>query len=299
MIYLDQWNTLSRRIHGLVRAADLHARFLAVSRVDSYKAAIYLHRQSLQVFDSLQYFLNHFREVLPSPVTDSIDGFIADNKVYIKDPKLGEQQEELVRATLVKLSAFETQVSFLLSDTQESLHARSELAFSHLQRLLVVDEGLREKWKLAFGKREEECEKQGAVHLLWHGIWAFKAHAEKGATDLVFQEPIRDLRDTPRGSQGLVLTEWKKADQENAQEKFQEACNQAELYSQGMLAGVELRDYRYAVVVSEAEVTVPDDYTKSGVTYRHINLVIDQKTPSKAAKKTSSQPTRRSPKGQQ
>ena len=160
-------------------------------------------------------------------------------------------------------------MSFILSDIQQSIRARSERAFSHLQRLIVVDQDFREKWKAAFEVGEVACEKLGAVHLLQHGIWAFKVDAAGARTDLVFQEPAGNLTDEQRYVEGFVLTEWKKAPREDdAERKFAEARSQAQRYAQGALAGSELTDYRYVVVVSRQQVTVPDDLTEAGIVYQ-------------------------------
>jgi hypothetical protein len=181
------------------------------------------------------------------------------------------------------LAAFETEMSFILSDVQESIRARSERAFSHLQRSIVVDASFREKWQEAFKNGEVACEKLGAVHLLLHGIWAFKVDAAGARTDLVFQEPAGDLTKAQRYADGFVLTEWKKANpKDDPGRRFDEARLQAGRYSQGALAGSELTSYRYAVVVSRQEVEVPDDLRESGVVYRHINIAVDPRTPSRA-----------------
>jgi hypothetical protein len=77
----------------------------------------------------------------------------------------------------------------------------------------VVDKNVRAKWQAAWkksGGHETRCEQLGAVHLLSHGIWAFKTSAN-GATDLVYSDPIDRystiVRQTARV---LVLTEWKR-----------------------------------------------------------------------------------------
>jgi hypothetical protein len=118
---------------------------------------------------------------------------------------------ERVWAALVSLVAFETEMSFLLSDVQASIRSRSERAFSHLQRSIVVDESIRARWLKAFKEGEVACEKLGAVHLLLHGIWAFKVDAAGARTDLVLEEPAGDVAAVQRYADGLVLTEWKKA----------------------------------------------------------------------------------------
>ena len=157
--------------------------------------------------------------------------------------------EERVWAALVMLGAFESEMSFILSDVQEVIRARSELAFAHLQRSIVVDQAFRKKWKTAFKKGEVECEKLGAIHLLQHGIFAFKVDAAGARTDLVFQEPAGDLTAEQRYVDGFVLTEWKKAAQEaKAEQRFEEARAQARRYAQGALAGSELNMRRVVAI---------------------------------------------------
>jgi len=109
----------------------------------------------------------------------------------------------------VQLAAFDTEMSFLLSDVQQHLRSRSERAFAHLQRVIVVDQQFREKWKSALREGEVACEKLGAVHLLLHGIWAFKVDAAGERTHLVFQDPAGDLLAEQHYADALVLTEWK------------------------------------------------------------------------------------------
>jgi hypothetical protein len=78
-----------------------------------------------------------------------------------------------------------------------------------------------------------------------------------------------------------VLTEWKKLSQRsNRDALFDAARTQARAYATGVLAGTELTHYRYAILVSEENVGVPDDIATGGVIYRHINIVIKPKPPS-------------------
>jgi hypothetical protein len=86
----------------------------------------------------------------------------------------------------------------------------SERAFVHLNRSIVVYAAVQRNWKEAYSAGETECEKFGAVHLLAHGIWAFKVDGASGRTDLVYQEPLLDLLNVRRSGDGLVMTEWKK-----------------------------------------------------------------------------------------
>lgn len=282
--YLDQWKALSSRIRGLMQAGHLHAQYLAVRSSDSYGRGKRLREQGELVLVALRAFRNSFHQVLPQPAVSAIDDFVARTGALITDTTgTSDSLQERVWAALVLLAAFETEMSFLLSDVQESIRARSERAFSHLQRAIVVDEDLRGKWQKAFDDGEVACEKLGAVHLLLHGIWAFKVDAAGARTDLVFQEPAGDLIAAQRYADGFVLTEWKKANADaESDRRFEEARSQARRYAQGPLAATELTGYRYAVVVSRPQVEVPADLREGGIMYRHINVAVAPRVPSRA-----------------
>jgi len=195
-------------------------------------------------------------------------------------------RQEQIWAALVMLAAFETEMTFILSDVQASIRALSERAFSHLQRLIVVDSVVRERWTDALSRGEVACEQLGAVHLLWHGIWAFKVNGTGERTDLVYQEPADDGHEKEHFAQGLVLTEWKVAKPDDqAEKKFREARDQAQRYANGVLAGNELRTLRYVVVVSADHVPVPKDTEDQAVIYRHINIAASPSTPSQSSKR--------------
>jgi hypothetical protein len=67
-------------------------------------------------------------------------------------PRLIVLFAERVRAALVFLGAFETEMPFALSDQQEIIRVRSERAFAHLQRSIVADPEFGGKWCMAFQK---------------------------------------------------------------------------------------------------------------------------------------------------
>ena len=161
----------------------------------------------------------------------------------------------------------------------------SERAFVHLQRSIIVDDEIRKKWIIAYKEHETKCERLGALHLLLHGIWAFKVDAIGGKTDLVLNEPLSITTIVENTADALVLTEWKivKA-QDELQDKIKEAQKQAALYSSGVLGGIEIANYRYLVMVSEERMKMPDDQVKGIVTYRHINIAVNPDTPSVEAR---------------
>lgn len=281
MTYVDQWKALSSRIRGLMQAGQLHAEYLAVRSLDTYGRVKRLREQSEKVLYGLMAFSRDYND-LPPPAASAIDEFVANTSELIRKNGNTESLQERVWAALVSLAAFETEMSFLLADVQATIRSRSERAFSHLQRSIVVDEDLRKKWLKAFDDGEVACERLGAVHLLLHGILAFKIDATGARTDLVFPEPIEDPTKIQRFADGLVLTEWKKATKASESTQcFIQARSQAARYAQGPLATTELTGYRYAVVVSLEQVEVPADVIEKGVVYRHINVSVAPKAPSR------------------
>ena len=107
-------------------------------------------------------------------------------------------------------------------------------------------------------------------------------NAQGERTDLVLGEPITDFDEIERTSEALVLTEWKKVQSAaNINENLSDAKAQVGRYSAGSLAGIELADYRYLVMVSERDLPMPPDDKIGGVTYRAINVAVDPKPPSR------------------
>jgi uncharacterized protein (DUF1800 family) len=243
----------------------------------------------LQIVIALEQFRDSFSHSLPPPAVDAINRCVCKDTDISVAKLLGdttgtqETRQEQVWAALVMLASFETEMTFILSDVQVAIRARSERAFSHLQRLIVVDSAIREQWKIARKDGEVACEKRGAVHLLLHGIWAFKVGATGERTDLVYQQPAGELFSEQRYADGFVLTEWKVASSDDeAKSQFAAARAQAKRYAQGVLAGSELSTFRYAVVVSSRHINVPADVLEGAVIYRHINIAVDPETPSRA-----------------
>lgn len=283
MTYLDQWTALAGRIRGLMQAGQLHAHFLNVRGSDSYGRGRHLRGQCASVLDALEAFRASFQALLPPAATTALENFVKQNAPLVRNPI--DHHPDLIQesawAALVMLAALETEISFILSDVQQFVRSRSESAFAHLQRSIVADPEIRSKWQQAFAAGEVACEKLGAAHLLLHGIWAFKVNAAGERTDLVFEEPVSAGAE-PQYADGLVLTEWKIAKDGDPAEQFRAARLQAHRYAQGSLAGNELTTYRYAVVASSNHLTTPADLVENGIVYRHINIAVDPKPPSRS-----------------
>jgi hypothetical protein len=194
MNYLDRWRAISARIRGLAEAAQLHASFLLARSSDSYGRQKFLSKQCAEVLSDLQHFVADNERLLPQAVVTAIRSFDREwGNLFKEAAETPDIKEERGRAVLVLLGALETQISFLLSDNQPAIRARFELAMSHLQRSIAVDEDLQSKWLTAFEEGEPTCEKRGAVHLLSHGIWAFKVQAGRAITDLVFPDRAAEV----------------------------------------------------------------------------------------------------------
>jgi hypothetical protein len=280
----EDWQAISYRIKSLLQAGQFHLQGQAIRASDSYGGRKQLLDQTADIYSELESFFKCFEQNTPARARVALDRFINNcRSLFTATGGDAGLQHQRLNATLTMLAALDSELTFLLSDRQENIRRRSERAFTHLQRLIVADPDVREKWQKAFEKGETECEKLGAAHLLHHGIWAFKANAEGARTDLVFGELLVSFDEVERSSEGLVLTEWKLSRKESeGANKFVEAREQATRYACGMLAGIELASYRFVIVVSKRRVEPPADIVSNGVTYRHVNIPVNPQSPSKS-----------------
>lgn len=205
MSYADHWAALATRIKSLQRAGELYGLFQSYHQEDTYVAGTFLREQCGALVQSLEHFRHDFASSLPSAAFDRIDQFLGTRIVQAaKDAKA--EQIGAARGALVALAAFEAEITYLLAGRQEQIRARAERALLHLQRILAVDAEVSVKWANAFKDGETACERLGAVHFLYHGIYAFKVRAERGRTDLVYNEPPPDAL-LAQAVEGMVLTE--------------------------------------------------------------------------------------------
>ncbi len=185
------------------------------------------------------------------------------------------------------LSSASTQISYYMSGGQQQLRLLADRAFVHLHRCIVADPDFKAKWQKAFASGETSCEALGAVHLLWHGIGTFKANAAGGRTDLILGSRIDNQTAFSSAGLGLVLTEWKRITKlSEAKAAFAKGIEQASLYKEGALAGVELEEISYVVVVSEKAAEHIEDIEKDSRRYRYVNVAVNPDMPSIQAAKT-------------
>jgi hypothetical protein len=189
----------------------------------------------------------------------------------------------IIANRLVTLVALRAPLDRELRTTEEPRRRLVDRAFLHLNRTLMVDDVVRERWKQALSF-EPRCEQLGAVHLLSHGVFGFKADGGTGRTDLILGEPVRPNEEI-ESVDAMVLTEWKVARKNDAIAKAYEGRAQAERYAALELAGFELRRHRYIVVVSATPEAIPLAETIGGVTYHFVNVAVERASPSVESRK--------------
>ena len=205
---------------------------------------------------------------------------------FIPVPSRDESPVHVTIAWVCLLASVKGGVDRVLADSEVAWRSTTERAFEHLQRTIVVDHDARRRWNDAFRNDEPACERLGAVHLLWHGIWGFKADAAGERTDLVLGEVIdaATIGRAARAGTALVLTEWKRVTHRLSVAEATHAIEvQVQRYRRGSLVGVELKRTCYGVLVSEKHVPLPADRALADVTLRYVNVVVDPDTPSVTA----------------
>jgi hypothetical protein len=188
MHYIDQWKALSARIRGLADAVEFDLRRFGATNTGNSR---FLGRQASDLVETLTELKAPLEHVGHATASSAVGRVLDLQQIKAVKESTGtpDGQVQNVRSCLVALRAFEAEMTFLLSDSQQSMRTRSERAFRHLIWQIAADDEVRRRWQTAFEQGEAKCEKLGAAHLLWHGIFAFKIDAYKGRTDLVFGEP--------------------------------------------------------------------------------------------------------------
>jgi len=284
--FAEEWRRIAARIHGFRAACELFASFQSARQGDSNGQAKSLREQSGKLIGLIDLFGQTHVDQLPPSSLETLRAFVLRAKPFAAEKvSTSDSVLEALKAAALLVVAFESELTFLLNDEQQVLRRLSERAFVHLQRQIVADEEVRAKWKKALVAGEVACERFGSVHLLSHGLFPFKIDGLGARTDLMI--PDKSIGAEVAGfAEGLVLTEWKVAKPDTqAEAKFHEAKKQADLYAIGALAGLELSECRYLVVVSEKAVKVPPDLREERWIYRHINIAVDPDTPSITSKK--------------
>ena len=281
MTLRSEWVSIAARIDGFLTSTSTYHQGRFGRNDDPYEGANkVLLPESQRIFTELQAFVSRHAGSLPPGAREATDRFLMENGEFFQSTWRGGWLG--LNRVAPALASVRAEVAFHLADFAATAKRLSERAFIHLQRTIVVDMGVRAQWKGAFADGEVSCERLGAVHLLSHGIWAFKVTAEGERTDLVFADRAIDQPEVEEVAEALVLTEWKKVTRpEERDAKAEEARTQTSRYSAGSLAGIELASYRFIVLVSERNLKPLPDIHSGEVAYRHINLAVDPTSPSR------------------
>lgn len=278
MIWSVEWTAIVTRISGILDAARF---YLEARSDDPYRVAgKWLLPQAQGIFRSIEVFHKSYGSFLPPIAAECLGEFIEKSRQHFSQTDL--EPRLALQFQMTTLVSFRAEFSYHLTDGAVFAKGLSERAFMHIQRCIVADTQEKKLWNDSFHQGETACEKLGAARLLLHGIWAFKVDGAGERTDIVFSEPIRDWEQVEQSADALVLTEWKIANSRNELEsKVAMAKKQASRYSKGILAGLELAQYRYLVIVSKKVLCMPGDDHDGNLVYRHINISVDPDTPSR------------------
>jgi hypothetical protein len=284
----SEWKAISSRIAGIVDAsAFLFRNSLADKRGHGKSTQVLIRNCDETAKSTID--LQRYGESLPMKANEALRRFESVWSTAFWGARGPSHQPglefQLLEERVVLLASIRSELDHLLADQNAIIRSHVKRAFQHLDRSLVADSELRQKWLRAFSEGETACEKLGAAHMLLHGIWAFKANSARQRTDLVLGNTL-DVDDEVIGAaRGLVLTEWKLVRREDKPEEVRKIAKaQASLYAGGGLAGFELESERYLVLIAEQEFDAPKDENEGSVSYKVISLVLNRKTPSDAAK---------------
>ena len=284
-----EWASIDTRISGLEATVSMltHAAMLPGLNYE-HMLTTSVGIPLINLSNSIRQFLDDYRDALPQQAVAVLTIFVMG--LPRNGPELGSWQHAI--DVVAKFVGQRAEIAATLQDGEFIGRQKTARAFEHLARSIVVDEGLKARWVAAFRTDETACERLGAVHLLLHGIWAFKVDSIGERTDLVLQERLHISRTVLDVADALVLTEWKLV--RNASElprKAEEGRNQASRYGGSSLAAMELSVTRYVVLVSEHALPMPSDVLEGSRLYRFVNIPISPEPPSVAARRAATRAT--------
>src|SRR6266851_10010407 len=169
MGWQTEWKALSGRITSLLDAGHFYAEMLKVYNSDSVNGAKALLDSAFDIFREIKEFINRTERSLPHAAYVRLLRFLNDYDSHFRGSPTPSEKFERVLFCLTALRSLQSDVDYLLADTEVLARSLVERAFLHLQRGIIADRAIRETWQKAYGKGETECERLGMVHLLLHG----------------------------------------------------------------------------------------------------------------------------------
>lgn len=283
MRWIEQWRNIDARIGGILEAANFLVQAFQVNSTDTFQSVKWLFADLEQIVDELQKLEEQHPDEIPEDARNALIDFYVNFKVPASTSGHGASYIQI----FAKLGAFRSRFEFLIRDLEAEAINVTDLAFEHLKRTIAVDEAARLRWGEAWVSGEVRCEKLGAVHLLGHGIWAFKVQGSGGITDLVYGEPLNaQISTLRRTSRVIVLTEWKVVrDPADIAKDASAARRQTKEYAAGVLGGLELKHTRYIPLVTQVQQDTPSDIFEGDICYRHVVIPVAPIYPSIIARR--------------
>jgi len=296
MGWLIELRVIIKRTHSFTSIVKTVAQLLNVNTGIQQGLCEKLSKETLSIFDLIDNFYNTYKtkNILDAKIEELLKDFIQLNSDRYK--QVSNSFDE-IKLAVINFGLLSNQLDFFMSDKTTYFKSIIERSFHHLQRLIIVDKTIRSTWRKIYDKkREPELEQYGAVHLLHHGIWAFKADASGGRTDLILGNSITQpqLDEIQSVTEIMVLTEWKKLKKtkkknDDMDKAIEAAYAQAQRYTNDTLFGFELKDIRYLVIVGEKifknSIFIKEkDKEKNGILYKVVCIDVDPKIPSKSNK---------------
>lgn len=284
-----EWNSIENQIQEFDRLCSNYINTMGVKSEDVFGVVKNIIFPSCkELLERIELYKERYHSILSVKALESIEALLIQFQGHLENSATSVQPGAILFYK-EKLNKLAFDFNYYTKELDGSVFRKSERAFIHLQRTLVVNSNERKLWKDAFNTHETIIEGLGAAHLLLHGIWAFKIDSGGQRTDLVFEEKFSDstLGEVRTASEGLVLTEWKLVkNPKDTNNKSMEAHKQAKIYSAESLAELELRKYRYLVMVSLKQLEdLPEDFTENGIKYRYVNIAIEPENPSTRSRK--------------
>lgn len=261
----QEWEALSARIKSLVS-------FLNTSKditTNAYNPMKNIGNHAMECFNHVIEFNKVSGSSLPENALEALNKFISENELCFQNLN----NNEIIVSGLVRLGLLESELSYLLNNREMRIRKTVEIAFAHLQSLIIVDASVQKIWEEGWSAGETTLERLGETHLLLHKIWSFKCYSKKERTDLLLNSV-----------DGHVLTEWKKVENQNSLEGLiDKAQKQISRYKSETLSYLELSNYYYLIMVSKGHLKIrnPERSIDKEV-YRIINIVCNPEPPSKS-----------------
>jgi hypothetical protein len=274
------WKGISASIASMLDVGELYLRGLSgPTGSDNHGVSGTLIANARETFNALREFEAARGAAIPPVAATALRAFLAARGPLFDSLRTGIGD---AWTGVVLLASARTQIEYHLGDRDAVVVRIVERAFLHLQRSIIACPEMAVKWQRAFGQGETEGERLGSVHLLLHGIWAFKTSTTGERTDLVLGERLEITAEIERTADALVLTEWKRVSSPGQANQLAEmALRQAQLYGVGVLAGFELSAHRYIVLVSQLRLPWREPLQYGGVTYHFVNIAVTPDSPSR------------------